>query len=233
MKNKLFISILFLTITFIIASCEDDFVQKDPTEFFTQAQLTEAAETDPGVLAATMRGIYSLMVQTNTGGTDADDDFGQKAYDIFGDMLSGDMALQQSVFGWYRASITEFQGPQDFTFGDNRQVWRYYFRIIRSANSIIGALGGNDAIPPQDEGKFIMGQAKAIRAHSYFYLTQYYANDYNPTAEILPFYDDIDDQNGPKVTTAQIYDLMESDLRSAITLLDGFSRSRNSYLRYY
>jgi hypothetical protein len=42
------------------------------------------------------------------------DDFGQKGYDIYGDMLSGDMALSISTYGWY-TTITQFQATQDYT----------------------------------------------------------------------------------------------------------------------
>lgn len=225
MKNKFLISTLSALMVLITFSCEDDFLDKEPSEFLTPSQISDAAVVNPDLLAGSIAGIYSLMVQTGTGGTTGHDDFGQKAYDIFGDMLSGDMALSVSTFGWYRASITELQATEDFTFGDNRQVWRYYFRIIRSANSVISALGGNDAVPEIEANKYLLGQAKALRAHSYFYLTQFYARDYNPTDEILPLYDDISDLNGPKVATSVIYDLMESDLTSAISLLDGFNRS--------
>ncbi|AWX43896.1 hypothetical protein HME9304_00894 [Flagellimonas maritima] len=224
MKNKFYISTI-MALMLLTFSCEDDFLDREPSEFITQNQITDAAVTNPGIVAGTIAGIYSLMIQTETGGTTGDDDFGQKGNDIFGDMLCGDMALSRSTFGWYRASITEFQGPQDFTFGDNRQVWRYYFRLVRSANSAISAFGGSDAVPELEEARYNLGQALAIRAHSYFYLTQYFANDYNPSAEILPLYDDIEDVNGPKVATSVIYDLMESDLTSAISLLEGFGRS--------
>lgn len=229
MKNKFCFSTI-IAVIFLSLGCEEDFLEREPSEFLTQNQITDAASTNPGVVAGTIAGIYTLMVQTETGGTTGDDDFGHKGNDIFGDMLSGDMALSRSTFGWYRASITEFQGPQDFTFADNRQVWRYYYRIVRSANSAISALGGNDVVPELEENRFQLGQAKAIRAHSYFYLTQYFANDYNPSAEILPIYDDIDDLNGPKVATSEIYALMESDLRSAISLLDGFQRTAKNQI---
>ncbi len=73
-----------------------------------------------------------------------------------------------------------------------------------------------------------MGQAKAIRAHSYFYLTQYFSNSYDPSAEILPIYDSPDDLNGPKVTTNEIYALMEKDLNDAISLLNDFARDSKS-----
>lgn len=230
MKNKLLNSIIFLVLLILNYGCDKEFLEKEPSEFFTQAQLNESAEVDPKADAKTVNGIYSLMVQTETGGTTDDDDFGQKGYDIYGDMLSGDMALSVSTFGWYRASITELQSTQDFTFADNRKVWRYYYRIIRSANKIIETLGGNDFIPELDDKKQAMGQAKALRAHSYFYLTQFYTRDYNPSDEILPFYDDPNDLNGPKVSTKIIYDLMEKDLRDAISLLDGFNRTAKNQI---
>ena len=223
MKNKFHLSTI-IAVLLLMFGCEEDFLEREPSEFITQNQINDAAITNPGIVAGTIAGIYSLMIQIETGGTTGDDDFGQKGNDIFGDMLCGDMALSQSVFGWYRASITQFQGPQDPTFGDNRQVWRYYYRLVRSANSAISALGGSDAVPELEENRFQLGQALAIRAHSYFYLTQYFANDYNPSAEILPLYDDIEDLNGPKVATSEIYSLMENDLTAAISLLEGFGR---------
>lgn len=209
-------------------SCSEDYLEQEPSEFLTTDQIADAAEKNPAVVRGTLTGIYSLMVETGTGGTTGHDDFGHKGYDIFGDMLSGDMALSVSTYGWYRASITEFQAPLDFTNLDNYQVWRYYYRIIRSSNTVIAALGGNDAVPDLEENRYILGQAKAIRAHSYFYLTQYYAKGFNASEEILPIYDDLEDQNGPKVATSEIYALMESDLNSAISLLDGFTRTQKN-----
>ena len=220
-----------IKLTFVAAimlltySCEEDYLEAEPSEFITTEQIADAASRNPDVIAGTMKGIYALMFEIWTGGTTGHDDFGQKGYDIFGDMLSSDMALSVSTYGWYRASITEYQCTQDFTYLDNYQVWRYYYRIIRSANTVIDALGGNDAVPELDENKYIMGQAKAMRAHSYFYLTQYFQKSYNPSEEILPMYDDLLDQNGPKVAASEIYALIESDLLSAISFLDGYARS--------
>ena len=224
MKSLIKISMMS-ALLFAGVGCSEEFLDEQPSEFLTAEQIGEAAEKNPAVVRGTMTGIYSLTVETGTGGTTNHDDFGQKGYDIYGDMLSGDMALSVSTYGWYRADITEFQAPQDFTRQRNYMVWRYYYRIIRSANTVIDALGGNEAVTELDENKYILGQAKAISAHSYFYLTQYFAKKYNPTAEILPIYDDLQDQNGPKVAMSEIYAFMEKDLNDAISLLDGFNRA--------
>lgn len=222
--------ILIIAILTIMASCSKDFLDEQPSEFLTQEQVGEAAKFNPAVIEGTISGIYSTMFEAGSGGTDGHDDFGHKGYDIYSDMLSGDMALSVSSYGWYRADITEFQATQDFTRNRNYIVWRYYYRIVRSANLVIDALGGNDFVPELEDNRFLMGQAKAIRAHSYFYLTQYFSNSYNPSAEILPIYDSPDDLNGPKVATSEIYALMEKDLNDAIALLDGFARNSKNQI---
>lgn len=234
--NKLFKYMLLTALTLICLSCGEDFLD-DPalngTESLTSAQFEEAAAVDPEVTGALMAGVYSLTFTAGTGGTTGHDDFGQKAYDVYGDMLSGDLALSQSVYGWYRSNITEFQATIDFTNGDNRQVWRYYYRIIRGCNEVIDGLGGTAAIPENDENKAIMGQAKALRAHSYFYLTQFFQKEYSASEEILPIYISAIDPNGPKVTAMEIYDLMESDLSDAISLLGNFNRSNKTQIDQY
>ena len=229
--NKLFNYGLLSAVALLSLSCEPDFLE-DPvltnTGTLTSVQFEEAAALDPSLPTGLMSGVYALTFTTGTGGTSGHDDFGMKSYDVFSDMLSGDVALSQSVYGWYRASITEFGAPQDFTFGDNRQVWRYYYRIIRGCNSVIDGLGGMDATPESQANKYTMGQAKALRAHSYFYLANFYQKEYNASEPILPIYRSAADQNGPKVPASEIYDLMESDLTDAIALLEGFNRDNKT-----
>lgn len=233
--KKLFIySLSAISILAISYSCSDDFLDAKPTEFLTSEQISEASSHNPDVIAGTMKGIYTLMFETGTGGTDLDhDDFGQKGYDIYSDMLCGDMALTVSTYGWYRTGITEFQATTDYTNIANYKPWRYYYRIIRSANTVIDAIGGNDVIPELEENKHILGQAKAIRAYAYFYLTQFFAESYNPSAEILPIYTDPNVPNQPKSTTQEVFDLMIKDLTDAISLLDNFNRSQKNEINKY
>jgi hypothetical protein len=73
-----------------------------------------------------------------------------------------------------------------------------------------------------------MGQAKAMRAFSYFYLAQYFQNEYNPSEKILPLYKNTVDPNLPKSTAADVYALMVKDLTDAQTLLADFNRANKS-----
>ena len=236
---KKIIKLSFITAILTMSfGCSEDILdnsgvsgESNQTQSITNAQLEQGALTNLEIPAAFVGGMYSQMIETQTGGTTSHTDFGQKAYDIFADMLCGDMALSASGYGWYRADITEFQAPLDFTRGSNRQVWRYYYRIIRSANNIIQNLGGNDAIPEIDDNKFSMGQAKAMRAHSYFYLTQYYQKEFVGSEAILPMPLEPIGTNLPKSTADEVFTQIEKDLTDAISLLNGFSRStkRNFY----
>jgi hypothetical protein len=230
MKKLLKICFAF-TILFFSFSCEEDFLDKEPSAFLTPEQIADAAEVKPEILESTITGAYKLTFTAGTGGTSGHDDFGQKGIDIYMDMLCGDMALSQSLYGWYRTDITEFKAPLDYTINTGNYVaWRYYYRIIRSVNLVIDGLGGNNGNPTTEKAKAVMGQAKALRAHSYFYLTQLYQNEYKADQEILPIYTSLADQNGPKVKASVIYDLIVKDLNESIVLLNNFTRANKSQI---
>ncbi len=231
--KKIYIISFVTLLVFSLTGCKKDFLEVQPTQFLTQAQVAEAAKNNPDVLAGSISGIYTLMFQTGTGGTNLDhDDFGQKGYDIYSDFLSGDLALSISTYGWYRA-LTQLTATVDFTQNENYKPWRYYYRIIRSANLVISALGGNDAVPELDANKHLLGQAKALRAYGYYYLAQFFATDYDPAAEILPVYTDPAQQNQPKSSTQVVYDLIVKDLTDAISLLDTFERTAKNQINKY
>ena len=231
--KKIYILSFVALLLFGITGCEKDFLEVQPTEFLTEDQIAEAAKNNPDVIAGSISGIYTLMFQTGTGGTDLDhDDFGQKGYDIYSDFLSSDLVLSVSTYGWYRR-LTEYTVTTDYTNNGNYKPWRYYYRIIRSANSVIAALGGNDAVPELDANKHLMGQAKALRAYGYFYLTQFYATNYDPSAEILPIYTDPTQPNQPKSTAQEVYNLIVKDLTDAISLLETFQRTAKNEVNKY
>jgi hypothetical protein len=214
---------LFAAVLMGTVSCKEEFLQTEPTEFISANQIAEASALNPGLQSANVSGIYATMYGAASGGTTGHDDFGHKSYDIYGDLLSGDMALTSVIYGWFRG-ITEFTTTQDYT-DDNYQAWRFYYRLIFAANTVIDGLGGSNAIPGTASGRWYMGQAKAMRAFSYFYLAQYYQNEYNATEKILPLYTNTTDPNLPKSTAADVYALMIKDLTDAQSLLSDFTRA--------
>lgn len=230
MKSKILIAAI--TGALLFASCEDDFLDTVPTEFISSDQIDKATEQNPGIQEGNVRGLYATMITAGTGGTTGHDDFGQKGWDIVMDMLSSDMVLAASNYGWY-SSITQMQATIDYTSNANYMPWRYYYRIILSANNVISSFGGNDAVPESEEAKHSLGQAKAMRAHSYFYLANLYAEEYDPSAAILPIYIGGEEGNQPLSTTQEVYDLIIKDLTDASELLSTFSRNYKSEFNYW
>lgn len=223
MKNYLYI-IAATALSFFVSSCEDDFLEEQPTEFLSPEQIAGAAKTDPTLLNGSIAGLYATMYKTETGGTTNHDDFGQKGYDIYSDMLVSDVALAGTNYGWY-TGIVRYQATKDFTQNPAYQPWRYYYQLILGANTVIDALGGTDAPQTEPTNRFTMGQAKAVRAYAYFYLAQFYSTGYGSgTEKILPIYKDTKSPNQPKSTSAEVYNLIVSDLTQAIEYLEGFNR---------
>ncbi|MBN9298638.1 MAG: RagB/SusD family nutrient uptake outer membrane protein [Filimonas sp.] len=223
MKLKYILSLAVVAST-VATGCKKDFLEKKPTQLISGDQLIDASKQDPSLLNGNIAGLYTTMFTPAVGGTTGHDDFGQKGIDIYTDMLCSDMVLGALNYGWY-SNLVRYQATIDFTRNENYVPWRYYYRQIFGANTIIDALGGTTVTPPTATAKYIMGQAKAMRAYAYFYLTQLYGGDYGDgSTKILPIYKDTKVPNQPKSTAKAVFDLMISDLNDAITLLDGFDR---------
>lgn len=215
-KRKLLYMVLAAT-SLSFSSCKKDFLETTPTEKLTPEQTSTES---------LIRGLYAQMYQTETGGTTGHDDFGQKGYDIYMDMLSGDMVLEGVNYGWYQ-TIANLTAPINYTLNPNYIPWRYYYGLIYSSNSVIDKLGGTDAIPESNSDKYYYAQAKAIRANSYFYLANLYSKDLYGTGadKILPIYTSSSQINQPKATSKEVFDLIIADLTQAVELLNGYSRA--------
>lgn len=219
--NKLFGAALVASLLF---SCNDEFLETEPTEFVSSSQIGDYSEINPELQAANIKGMYALMYQNGTGGTDLrHTDFGQKSYDIYGDILSGNMVLGGLNYGWY-SGISNLTSTVDYNSTDNYQPWRYYYRLVFSANSIIGQLSGeNGEVPETEEGKIFYAQAKFFRGMSYFYLMNYFTEGYNPGQDGIPHYAEIAEAQ-PAMEQGLMYEKLIDDLKQATDLLDGFDR---------
>lgn len=222
-KHLIYLSLISAT----FFGCGEDFLEPErDTSVLTDVGLTEAAAFNPEIVEGNLSGISGFMIDPRgTLGTTANRhyDIGQKGIDIFTDIVSGDMALSASAFGWYNGAAN-LQSTIDFTEDENELVWNYYFRIISIANSVIATSGGNNPSSDIDSNTLrVNGQAKAYRAYAYFYLAQLLQQGYDPSEPILPLFA-VDEVSTAKVEASVIYDLIESDLLDAIASLDGYTR---------
>lgn len=229
-------SLIYLLVAASIVSvgCSEDFL--DPvrnTNVVTSEDIASAADLNPALLEGGLNGIGSLLIEPGGITGTRHYDIGQKGVDIWLDMLSGDMALSANTYGWYR-NTANLVSTVDFSREENSIIWRYYYKVIALSNNVINGFGGNDANPSTPDARHIYGQAKAYRAYAYFYLAQIFQRAYDPTQPILP-YNDGNDANisYSKVPASQIYDLIESDLTHAISLLDDFTPSSKQQINKY
>lgn len=228
MRLKILLTII---IAAVFIGCGDDFLETTATETLTQDRVSEIAEFDPTILDGTLVGVYSTMYTPGTGGTTGHDDLGQKGYDIFTDMLASDMVLGGLNFGWYRG-ITDYTWLEVVSNNRNYIPWRYYYRVIFGANQVIDALGGTEVVPEAEGQRWAMGQAKALRAYAYFYLSQLYQTDYDPAEEILPIYTRVS-ENQPQAPMGEVMALIEDDLLTAVDYLEGFQRTGKFEINKY
>lgn len=211
--KKILILGSFLGLLLGTTACREEFLETEPTQTLANPPAQ-----------AKLYGLYNMMVNTYTGGTTAHEDFGQKGYDIMSDFLSNDLALNRDTYGRYR-TLANLTATKDFTNNFNYMPWRYYYRIVFATNEIIEGIGGNDAVPTSESDKFSMGQAKAMRAYAYFYLSQFYNAKYDPAADSIPLYTQttLGEAKG-KAKQSEVYGQIIKDLKDAIILLDGFAR---------
>lgn len=149
-------------------------------------------------------------------------DLGQKGIDIWLDILSGDMALSANSYGWYR-NTADLIATVDNTREENRIIRDYYFNIIHACNAIITPLTPFGGLPSDNERRWALGQALALRAHSYFYLTQCFQQEYNTSEIMFPLFNGAQSNNTP-VQMGLIYNLITSDLQTSISLLNNYVR---------
>ena len=228
MKKINYIIVIIASLMF--TSCGEDFLENRPTSFISNDDLGETALINPSIVEGNLRGIYNQMVTAYIGGTSQQEDFGHKSFDMMSDLLSSDLAQVGASYNRF-VNIANYVWTQDNTISlPNYTAWRFYYRIINSANLIIAANGGNDFIPESDAVKGVVGQAKTIRAFAYFYLTQYYAIKYDASAEILPLYINPGEPGKAKSTMGDVYTQIINDLNSAISFMNGYARPNKASL---
>ena len=228
MKKINYIIVIIASLMF--TSCGEDFLENRPTSFISNDDLGETALINPSIVEGNLRGIYNQMVTAYIGGTSNQEDFGHKSFDLMSDLLSSDLAQVGASYNRF-VNLANYVWTQDNTISlPNYTAWRFYYRIINSANLIIAANGGNDFTPESDAVKGVVGQAKTIRAFAYFYLTQYFAIKYDASAEILPLYINPGEPGKAKSTMGDVYTQIINDLNSAIGFMDGYARPNKASL---
>lgn len=231
MKRIIF-SLSLVALLAILPGCNKEHLEIVPTgEIVSDKKVDKYLEENPSVGVemqnAIFRGLYSWIYTPGAGGTNGNMDFGQKSTDYALDLLSGDFTYVQNDYGWWD-EVQDYTGVSGNSSNYNYTPWRFYYRLIFTANDIISQYGENALKLPADktQERHLLGQALAIRGYAYYYLAQLFSKEYDPAAKLLPIYTKIEELNKPIATQKEVYDQALSDLKIAVDYLDGFKRTQ-------
>lgn len=205
----------------LLGSCSKDFLEVSSTRTISKSDIDKISEKSPHLKDGMLYGIYAYNMTTGSGGTTGHDDFGQKGYDIYTDMLSGDFNLNARIYGWYR-DVANLTDMDNFASNTNYKPWRFYYFMIRSTNQIIVDLAGqdNNGIPESRKDKIVLAEAKALRAYMYYNLVNMYTLGYDANEKVLPIYTVAGYNNTPSKNTREVYELMINDLKSSLSIYE-------------
>jgi len=215
--------IIILTISIIfLTSCSEDYLNNENKEYISQEQLNALANSSPEALltinGAVIDGNTSFLSQFATNGGNIHDDFGQKSIDLGLDLMSNDMV--QEVFHWF-GRYYRYDGREQ-THRITDMIWSFYYKIIRNMNSIIVQI---PADVTNNDLRYILGRAKAMRGFAYFNLIRLYSNNENG----IPLYTENIQETG-RAPTSSVYNVIKEDFESAYSYLNGFSRDNKSQI---
>lgn len=228
MKKNLFKYLLVGMAACSLTACCDQ-LETAPSASVSGDQLLGSATNALIPLNGVYRAMYTAGV-SNAANTHQC--FGISAYNIMADVMGEDfiMAAQGSGWFWYDC-VYQVKDMYTSTAWRSYDTWNGYYTWISNVNYIINA---GDAMTGTDSEKnYVLGQAYAVRAYTYFMLAQLYARTYkgHETEPCVPLYTeptDIHTDGKPRATVEEVYQQITDDLEHAITCLSATTEARAS-----
>ena len=230
MLNKL--KYLFTTLIIVsMVSCEDDFLDRTPTNAISASDALANEDNMQLVLNGVHRGLFSQSQTIFPGGNTSR---ANNHYWVpLGDNLSGGLihSANANNLGWR----TEMQWnshtiPTSLT---SELLWYHRYNIILHANLLINGIT-NGSFVDTPKLNSILGQAYTYRAYAYLSLIQHYAKGYligNPTTDPgvpLLFSSESPFTSEPRSSVQVIYDQIGLDLEEAIKAFTNAGRGLRS-----
>ena len=233
-RSNLIILVLFVLGSFI--SCSDD-LDTNPTNQQGGNIMLEKPEGGQAV----MNGIYRAMYSSGWGSEWLSENSGIMAYVMTADIMGEDHVVREQGQGWFYYDYW-LQVASDYTSSAGRsyQTWNFFYTIVNNANEIIG----KENVWEEDVLKdAVLGQAYAIRAFAYYFLSQFFQQAYAEGSNLpgVPLYmkpTTKETKGEPRGTLENVYSQMENDIDDAIEYLKsaedaGWGREHPSNIDYY
>lgn len=201
LRNTYFKQLFILLVILINTSCEDYLEVDTPKHKIVSATVFEEDET----AISTMTGIYNELLNAD---------------------FSGGWNYSVSVLGGLSSDVLEPVNPNSVSYAEFNQneispnsefnfyLWSSTFNIIYMTNALLEGLSQSEGVS-EEISKQLEGEARFIRAFTYFYLVNLYGDvplilstDYEQNSLIA--------REGQE----QIYELIIDDLQASIELLE-------------
>ena len=229
--NKLTIGLAALAMTF--ASCSDEYMNGDNQRTLEAETAAGIIADDPAFIDSYVNGLWSYMASYVVN----HDIFGITAIHHATEMMGEDLVMYNS--NWF---IYDYQHDYRLEHWSRTfYFWSTFYTMIDKANEIIGFYPDG---PADEIGRGAYGNALAIRAYSYLYLTQLYCNPTDTLGNValdapgIPIIataaegyelDEIEALTG-RNTVGKVFEVIEADITAAIEMLDGYTRPNKNYI---
>ena len=216
-----------------LSSCNSELLETEPTDAMSGSTFMGDATKALIPLNGIYRSMYTAGWST-TGNTHQC--FGISAYNLMGEVMGDDFIMGAQGSGWFWFDAA-YNVKTRYTSGAWRSydLWMAYYTWIANANYIIAAEETMEG--STEDVSYVIGQAYAIRAYSYFMLAQTFARGYDhPGDPCVPIYNEptmTTTTGQPRETVAKVYEQIDNDINKAVDLLSKSPAQRHpSHMSY-
>ncbi len=214
-RNIIYIASLFLL---VVVGCSKD-LETAPTDAVDENEIYKNADN----IETVINGTWKYLNETYA--TYANP--GYSAVMRTSDAMGSDVALITTKYG--------YAGPYNFTdmFNETSSrttfFWTLFYKVIDNMNNVVTKIDAADG--DVDYKNRLKGQAKALRAFAYYNLVSFYQYTYakDKNALAVPIYTEpttVTTVPQARATVEQVYALIESDLKDALTLVGTYQGAK-------
>ncbi|CAL1518042.1 RagB/SusD family nutrient uptake outer membrane protein [Chitinophaga sp. MM2321] len=213
-KNRLLLLAIFTTA--ILAACNKDFLNTQPTNAVPEDQVFNTVDNAETVLNGTWSYMFEEFFTYAVPG--------YKSIHLTSDAMGSDVAVTTS-YG-LRDAYT-FTEMSDNTKNRVTAFWTILYKVIDNCNTLIARI---DDVPGDDvKRQYLKGQAYALRANSYLTLASFYQFGiiHGGAAKAVPLYTEPSTPTTAgkgRATIAEVYQQVIDDLLKAQPLLKNYTR---------
>jgi hypothetical protein len=218
------INILLVAAVCLLASCRKSYLETTATDRIAEDQ---ALTTTDGCWKL-LNGVHRIMYSSHLGRQDA---VGQGTNMMDMDIMGEDITIA-STNDWFLYPYLWLNAHRNPGSIQSYFNYFFYYEIINDANILIDNV--EKATGSAGEKKTILGQAYAYRGWAYFQMIQLYGQRYdvnnNNVGPGLRIVLHSQEEVKARSSVTVVYNQINSDLDSAIILLNGYNRANKSHL---